>query len=193
MSLNDDASDAKELLDRWQAGDTGARDQLFALVFNELQNISSRLIHGEGAVSIAADDLLNEGVLRLIRLERMDWKNKAHFLAMAARTMRRVLVDRARARASNKRHHHAVTLITGFADSPMEQLDLDRLDKALVRLSQIDPQRANIVELRYFGGLSLEETAEVTELSVSTVKRSWRASRAWLQAAMEESRDWSEN
>ncbi|MFC6197665.1 ECF-type sigma factor [Ponticaulis profundi] len=191
--MTDTSGDMTQLLHKWQEGDSDAKNELFSRMYLELKRISSSLIVREGRISIVADDLLNEGVIRLIRLNRMDWQNRAHFLAMAARVMRRVLVDHARAQASAKRGHIAVTLVTGIGDAPQEQLDIDRLEKALVRLTQIDPQRAAIVELRYFGGLSLEETAEVVGISPSSVKRSWRASRAWLHAAMEESRDWSED
>ena len=100
--------------------------------------------------------------------------------------MRHVLVDHARARRSDKRAHHPVTLVTGIGDEPKSLLDLDRLDKALLRLNQIDPDRATIVEMRYFGGLSLEDIAEVTDQSVSSIKRSWRSTRVWLKLTMEE-------
>lgn len=175
-----------QLLIRWRNGDSAAQNEIFNELFSEMRRISASLISREGAISISADDLLNEGALRLIRIEDMDWQNRAHFLAMAARIMRRVLVDHARARRSNKRDHQPVTLVTGVGESAQHGLDLDRLDKALLRLNQIDPARASIVELRYFGGLSLEEIAEVTEQSVSTVKRSWRSARVWLQMAMED-------
>ena len=175
-----------QLLVRWNDGDREAQEAIFSRLFTEMRRISSSLVAREGAVSISADDLLNEGALRLIRIDDMDWQSRAHFLAMAARIMRRVLVDHARARRANKRAHQPVTLVTGIAGAPQALLDIDRLEKALLRLNQIDPARAGIVELRYFGGLSLEEIAEVTEQSVSTVKRSWRSARVWLQMAMEE-------
>lgn len=184
---------ATDLLIRWQDGDKEAENAVFTQLYAELQKIASRLIQQEGRASISADDLLGEGVIRLMSLNDMDWQSRAHFLAMAARVMRRILVDHARARNSHKRYHQPVTLITNVGGDTQEQLDLDLLDKCLIRLSQIDKDKAKIVELRYFGGLSLEETAEVTGLSTSTVKRSWRSSRAWLRAAMLEAKGWTED
>ena len=175
-----------QLLIRWRNGDEEAQNEVFEQLFNEMRRISSRLIAREAAISISTDDLLNEGALRLIKLSDISWQDRTHFLAMAARVMRRVLVDHARAKKSEKRVHHPVTLVTGIGDDAQSLLDLDRMDKALRRLSQVDADRATIVELRYFGGLSLEDIAEVTEQSVSTVKRNWRSARAWLKMAMEE-------
>lgn len=185
-------TETTKLLIRWRGGDEAAQNEIFNQLFDEMRRISSRLIAREGAISISADDLLNEGAMRLIKIEEIDWQSRAHFLAMAARIMRRVLVDHARAKASNKRAHQPVTLVTGVGDAAQNMLDLDRLDKALLRLNQIDPLRAGIVELRYFGGMSLEEVAEVTEQSVSSVKRSWRAARVWLQMAMEDDKSLGE-
>lgn len=150
----------------------------------ELRQISAALLRAERNASLATSDLVNEAVLRLIRLDRIEWNDKAHFLALAARAMRRVLVDHARAKASDKRQHEKVTLVTQVHGGGPEKIDLDQLDKALIRLHAIDPERAEIVELRYFGGLSLEEVAEVTGTSDSTVKRNWRVARAWLADAM---------
>lgn len=178
------AEEATMLLRAWRGGDLHARDRLFTLAYAELRQISAALLRAERRTSLATSDLVNEAVLRLMRMERIDWQDKAHFLALAARAMRRVLVDHARAKSSDKRQHDRVTLVTEVHGGGAEKLDLDRLDKALIRLHAIDPERAEVVELRYFGGLSLEEVAEVTGTSDSTVKRHWRVARAWLADAM---------
>jgi len=172
------------LLRQWRAGDLGARDALFTLLYSELNQISSALLRAERNASLSAGDLVNDAVIRLIQLEHIDWQDKAHFLALAARAMRRVLVDHARRKNADRRQHQKVTLVTDLGAGAPQRLELDALDKALIRLAVIDRQRAEIVELRYFGGLTLEEVADVLGISPATVKRSWRAARAWLLDAM---------
>ena len=175
---------AKLLLDAWRGGDIQARDDLFELVYRELLQISAALLRNERNTSLSTGDLVNEAVLRLMNLDRIDWVDRAHFLALSARAMRRALVDHARRKGSDKRRHDKVTLVTQIHGGGIEQIELDRLDKALIRLHVIDPERAEVVELRYFGGMSLDEVAEVTGVSDSTVKRSWRVARAWLVDAL---------
>ena len=170
---------------RWRDGDLAARDTLFRLLYSELAQISAALLRAERNASLAAGDLVNEAVIRLIQLERIDWQDKAHFLALAARAMRRVLIDHARRKNADRRQHEKVTLITNLGGDTPKRLELDALDKALIRLAVIDQQRAEIVELRYFGGLTLDEVADVLGTSPATVKRSWRAARAWLLDAMQ--------
>jgi len=121
-----------------------------------------------------------------MRINQIEWNDKAHFLALAARAMRRSLIDHARKKQSEKRRHEKVTLITNLGNEGMKRVELDRLEKALIRLSVIDKSKAEIVELRYFGGMTLEEISEVSGISVSSVKRSWRVARAWLLDAMKE-------
>ena len=178
--------DATELLRAWRAGDTGARDRLVALVYPELHAIADRQLRGERAQhTLQPTALVNEAYLRLSGLSRMDWQDRAHFVRMAARVMREVLVDHARRRDAAKRDGgHRVTL-TGL-DLPAEAADVDvvALDSALVRLEQIDADKARVVELRYFGGLTIEETAEALGISPATVKRHWTAARAWLFEAL---------
>lgn len=178
--------DATELLRAWRAGDTGARDRLVALVYPELHAIADRQLRGERAQhTLQPTALVNEAYLRLSGLSRMDWQDRAHFVRMAARVMREVLVDHARRRDAAKRDGgHRVTL-TGL-DLPAEATDVDvvALDSALVRLEQIDADKARVVELRYFGGLTIEETAEALGISPATVKRHWTAARAWLFEAL---------
>ena len=177
---------SKELLQSWRSGDTGARDQVFTLLYSELRQISAALLRAESNNSLSTADLVNEATLRLIRLDQIDWVDKSHFLALSARAMRRVLIDHARKKKSDKRQHHKVTLVPRLAGVE-QRLDIDQLEQALIRLVVIDAEKANIVELRYFGGMSLPEVSEVTGLSESTVKRHWRIARAWLLDAVQES------
>ncbi|MEM1149195.1 MAG: ECF-type sigma factor [Pseudomonadota bacterium] len=178
--------DANLLLKQWRGGDLTARDQLFEVLYEELRQISAALLRAESATSLSTGDLVNEAVIRLIRLDRIEWSDKTHFLAIAARAMRRALVDQARSKAANKRQHHKVTLLTQTDDQRLDRIDLDALDKALIRLAVIDEQKVAIIEMRYFGGLTIEEIAESTSLSEATVKRQWRVARAWLYSALNE-------
>ena len=181
---NCENTDIKSLLSAWRGGDEAARDRLFGVLYSELRKLSAVLLRGEGRVSLSTGDLVNEAVMRLIRLERIDWQDKAHFMALSARMMRRVLIDHARKKDSGKRQHQRVTLTTQIAGEVQETIDLLNLEQALSRLQVMDAKRAEIVEMRYFGGLSLEEIAEVMQVSPSTVQRGWRAARAWLRTAM---------
>ena len=183
--LND--QDAKLLLDAWQAGDLRARDQLFDRLYTELRKISATLLRGEGNISLTTGDLVNEAAMRVINSQSLELNDKAHFLALSARTMRRVLIDHARKHSANKRHHKKVTLVThlmGVQDS----IDIHLLENALLRLKVMNPERAKIVEMRYYGGMSIEEIATVMGCSASTIKRDWRVSRAWLLETLEELR-----
>jgi len=182
------AIDSNRLLAAWRSGDTDARDDLFNLLYRELRQVSAALLRAESNNSLSTGDLVNEATLRLIHLNQIDWVDKSHFLALAARAMRRILIDHARKKKSDKRHHHKVTLVTRL-EGVEQRLDIEVLEKALIRLSVIDEEKANIVELRYFGGLSLQEIAEVVSASESTVKRQWRVARAWLLDAMREGHD----
>lgn len=186
MSKLDD-QDAKALIEAWQAGDMDARDQLFERLYVELRKISANILRGEGQISLTTGDLVNEAVMRVINSQSLELNDKAHFLALSARTMRRVLIDHARKAGANKRHHKKVTLVThlmGMQDS----IDIHHLENALLRLKVMNPQRARIVEMRYYGGLSVEEIARVIGCSPSTVKRDWRVSRVWLLETLEDLR-----
>ncbi len=184
--------DAKGLLDAWQAGDSCARDELIERLYTELRQISGALLNREGGISLTTGDLVNEAVIRLIGLKHIDWQDKAHFMAMSARTMRRVLIDHARKKGANRRKHQKVTLVTHLMGGNQESIDINNLETALTRLQVIDEDRAKIVEMRYYGGLSLEEIAEVMGVSTSTVQRSWRVSRAWLLKALKDDRQHQE-
>ena len=174
------------LLKAWRGGSSAARDKLFEKLYNELRLVSAALLRNEGRVSLSTGDLVNDAAVRLIGLENIDWQNKAHFMALASRMMRRVLVDHARKKDANKRQHHKVTLVTNLNGNQTESINIQKLEHALVRLQAIDPVRAEIVEMRYYGGLSLEEIGVVVGMSASTIKRNWRASRAWLLGALED-------
>jgi len=174
------------LLKAWRDGDIAARDKLFTKLYHELRLVSAALLRNEGRVSLSTGDLVNDAAARLIKLEHIDWQDKAHFMALAARMMRRVLVDHARKKDADKRQHHKVTLVTHLAGDQTENINIQKLEHALLRLQAIDPVRAEIVEMRYYGGLSLEDIGAVVGMSPSTIKRNWRASRAWLLSAMED-------
>ncbi|KEO92114.1 hypothetical protein EH31_05450 [Erythrobacter longus] len=178
-----DVHTQETLLAAWRAGDSGARDALFDLLYVELRKISANLLRSEGDISLTAGDLVNEAVMRVIGTQKLSLNDKAHFLSLAALTMRRVLTDRARKNNAAKRHHYAVTLATEMVDVP-DQVDSWQLDDALQRLAAIDADRAKIVEMRYYGGMTIEQIAAATGQSESTVKRGWRVSRAWLLEAL---------
>ncbi|PHR20465.1 MAG: RNA polymerase subunit sigma [Sphingopyxis sp.] len=171
------------LLTKWQSGDVAARDHLFDLLYVELRKISASLLKGEGDISLTTGDLVNEAVMRVVGSDSIAINDRAHFLSLAALTMRRVLTDRARKNGSDKRHHYKVTLATEMIDMP-DHVDIYQLEDALDKLALIDADRAKIVEMRYYGGMSIEETARALGVSESSVKRSWRVSRAWLLEAL---------
>jgi RNA polymerase sigma factor (TIGR02999 family) len=170
------------LLADWSKEDPAARDALVAIVYKELQRLAHHYMQGERANhTLQTTALVNEAYLRLTDLTRMQWRDRAHFFAMAATLMRRVLVDHARDRARDKRGGGVV--FTALEDEPMaapSSIDALALDEALDRLAAIDPQHARIVELRYFAGLTIEETSEALRISPATVKREWTFARAWL-------------
>jgi len=175
---------AKSLLDSWRAGDMTARDQLFDMLYGELRKLSASLLNREGGISLTTGDLVNEAVIRLVNLNSIKWQDKAHFMALSSTMMRRVLIDHARSKNTDKRHHQKVTLITHSMGQP-ESVDIRNLENALLRLQAIDEDRARIVEMRYYGGMTLDDIAEVIGMSASSVKRSWRVSKAWLLSAMQ--------
>ncbi len=184
------SGDVTELLAAWRSGDTGARDRLVRVVYPELRALADRQMRGERPQhTLQPTALVNEAWLRLSGLDRIDWQDRAHFVRMAARLMREILVDHARRRDAAKRDGGQRVTLTGL-DLPAAENDLDvlALDTALARLEQIDADKARVVELRYFGGLSIEETAEAMQSSPATVKRHWQAARAWLFDALTERR-----
>jgi RNA polymerase sigma-70 factor, ECF subfamily len=178
--------DVTELLQQWSLGDRSAGEGLMAAVYDELHRQASRAMGRENPEhTLQATALVNEAYLRLIDQRRVQWRNRAHFFGVAAQIMRRILVDHARGRLAAKRGGgvHALTLgDVGGADEPNDtEVDILALHDALERLAALDPQQARIVELRYFGGLTIEDSAEALGVSAATVKRDWAVARAWLR------------
>jgi RNA polymerase sigma factor (TIGR02999 family) len=179
------------LLLAWGKGDEAAFDQLVPLVHDELHRIALRCMAGERAGhSLQATALVNEAYMRLVDAQRVRWQDRAHFLSMAARMMRRVLVDIARAKGYQKRGGGAVRVtFDELAIAPAEPgHDLVALDDALQALVRVDARKSQVIELRFFGGLSVEETAEALGVSVDTVMRDWKLGRAWLLRELTEGR-----
>jgi RNA polymerase sigma factor (TIGR02999 family) len=179
-----DAHEVTELLVAWSDGDEQALDRLAPLVQAELHRLARRYMSRErGDHLLQTSALINEAYLRLIDWKSARWQNRAHFFGVAAQMMRRILVDHARAHEAEKRggEFQKLSLDENLdaAGAPRD-VNLVALDDALNRLAEMDPQKSKIVELRFFGGLSVEETAEVLGVSAPTVKRQWRMAKAWL-------------
>ena len=176
-------SDITALLHAHAAGDAAALEQLLPRVYGELRRIARiRLRRERSGHTLAATDLVHEAYLKLLPVERVDWRSRAHFFAIASRAMRNVLVDHAVRRGAVKRGAGATALTLEDHDAASEQPldDLIALSEALTRLEQLDARQARVVECRYFGGLTLEETAEALKTSPATVSRDWTFARAWL-------------
>ena len=148
----------------------------------ELTQIAAARLRGERNSSLSTGDLINDAVMRLIQAERIDVNDRAHLIALASRMMRNILVDHARLRATDKRHHHKVELCTRVEGE--QRFDLNSLDAALIRLKAIDADLSHLVEMRYFGGMTVEDIGEVTGHSRATVNRRWATARAWLADAL---------
>ena len=170
------------LLARWQAGDEESLRHLMPLVYNELRRLAHRDLRNERPNhTLQSTALVHEAYLRLANQEPMRFENRAHFLAVCAQLMRQILVQYARRRKATKRDAgYKVTLDDATEPVESQSVDLAALDDALMELAKLDPQQSRIVELRYFGGLSIEETAHVIGISPATVKRHWITARVWL-------------
>ena len=176
-------ADVTELLRAWCAGDRAALDRLVPLVSSELHDLAHRYMRREpSGHTLQTTALVNEAYLRLIDASKVQWQDRAHFFAISANLMRRILVDHARARGYKKRGGGATRseLDEGQIPTPEPGADVVALDEAIDALAAFDPQAARIVELRFFGGLNVEETAEVIGVSPRTIKREWAAARVWL-------------
>ena len=176
-------ADLTGLLQAWSQGDADALARLAPLVHCELRNMARRMLAGEGrAADWQPTDLLHESYVRLLDWRVVRWQNRAHFFATTARMMRRVLVDAARARQAAKRDPGAEVLSLDHVDVAAPQLPVDvvALEGALERLAAVDARPSQVVELRFFGGFSVEETAEALGISVRTVINDWNTARAWL-------------
>jgi RNA polymerase sigma factor (TIGR02999 family) len=184
-------SDVSSLLRAWNEGQSGALDQLTPIVYDELRRLARHYMRGEKpGHSLQATALVHEAYTRLVDYKRMQWQNRAHFFAVSAQIMRRILVEHAR-RHNVKRgagiRHVALdeTAIVRRGEDP----DLVALDDAMNALAAIDPRKVRVVEMRFFGGLSVEETAEVLKVSPVTVKRDWKAARIWLYRELSREQD----
>ncbi len=175
------------LLVAWGEGDTVALDQLMPLVYEELHRLAHQCMSRERpGHTLQTSGLVNEAYLRLVDQKNIHWQNRAHFFVIAARLMRRILVDYARKRGYAKRGGDArrVPLDEALIVSAERAADVVALDEALKSLAEIDPRKSQIVELRFFGGLSIEETAEVLAVSPGTIMREWTLAKAWLKRAV---------
>jgi RNA polymerase sigma factor (TIGR02999 family) len=184
----DPSEEVTGLLRAWRRGDDRARDALIDRVYSHLRRLASaQLRHERAGHSFAATDLVHEAYLRLIDQTRVDWRDRAHFFGLAATTMRRVLVDRARRRGRKKRGADALRsglTIAAAAPLPAPEVDLLDLDRALERLAAESPRAARVVEMRWFAGLEILEIGELLEISPATVSRDWEFARAWMQAEL---------
>lgn len=174
--------DVTVLLGQFAANESPAQSALFEAIYPELTAIATRHLAREShEIELEPHALVHEAYLRMLELERITWQDRAHFLAAAAGTMRRVLIDAARRRGAHKRDGGLRITLTGlYLRGHTQTTDMQSLHEALARLAEVHPEHARLVELRYFGGLSLEELAEVLGRSPATVKRSWSVARAWL-------------
>jgi RNA polymerase sigma factor (TIGR02999 family) len=171
-----------ELLVDWANQDPAARERLVPVVYDELRRLARHYMRGERAGhTLQTTALVNEVYLRLAGIDKLQWRDRAHFFAMAATLMRRVLVDYARQRGREKRGGGVtVTSLDAHEIAAQPAVDVIALDQALERLSSVDPQQSRVVELRFFAGLSVEETAEALGISPATVKRDWATAKLWL-------------
>lgn len=180
-----EGDDEARLFAAWRKGDEAAGDRLFERLYGDLANIASSLLRRERSdISLATGDLINEAVVRLLGAAALDVTDRAHLLRLSARVMRRVLLDAAQRKARRKRKGANITLRPSQDGAGAANIDLVTLDHALRRLHVIDPVRAEIVTMRYFGGMTIEEIAAALGVSRETVKRSWSAARLWLEEAI---------
>ena len=176
------------LLQAWAGGDHGALERLTPLVYGELRRMARRYMHQRvNGNTLQPTALVNEAYLRLVAVDGLCWQNRTHFFAVSANIMRRILVDGARARYTAKRGGNAgrVDLNESVDGIPQRAGELVALDEALAALEKVDERKARVVEMKFFGGLSVEETAEVLRISPRSVMRDWNLARAWLMREME--------
>jgi len=177
------AHEVTRLLQAWSEGDEGALQDLMPLVYSELHRLARRYMAGErSGHTLQTSALVNEAYLRLVDVKKVNWQNRAHFFGIAAQLMRRILVDFARSRRSLKRGGDAptISLEEGLIVTSARGADVVALDDALRTLAAMDPRRSRVVELRFFGGLSAEEAAEVLKVSPETVMHDWTLAKVWL-------------
>jgi RNA polymerase sigma factor (TIGR02999 family) len=183
MTPSGPSAEITRLLRAWGNGDQAALDRLTPVVYDELRRMARRYMHRErDGHTLQTTALVNEAYLRLVDVTHVDWQDRAHFFAVSAQMMRRILVDAARARASSKRGGQAVRAeLDEIPDlSSGRDREIVAIDDALEALAALDPRKARVIELRFFGGLSVEETAEVLKISPQSVLRDWKLAKAWL-------------
>lgn len=181
MSPTDDRA-ITLMLKRWQSGDDKALERMVPVVYDELQRLASRQLHRDYGATLQPTELVAEAYMQLVDVERVDWKSRAHFYSMAARIMRRVLVQRYRRREADRRGggRTVLTLAPNHGAGDPQTLSLDALEEALSELERLDPRQAEIVTLKFFGGLTAKEIAQALDIFEPTVKRDWAAARIWL-------------
>jgi len=180
-------NEVTQLLLAWSQGDRSALEELIPLVYDELHKMARRyMIREQAAHTLQTTALVNEAYLRMVDMRKVQWQNRAHFFAVSAQLMRRILVDFARSRNYQKRGggKRKVTLDDALEVSPRQDADLVLLDDALNALAVVDDRKRKVVELRFFGGLTVEETAHVLEVSSDTVMRDWKMAKVWLLREM---------
>jgi RNA polymerase sigma-70 factor (ECF subfamily) len=184
------------MLRAWRSGDKSALDELMPLVYNELRRLAHRYMNKEKAGhTLQTTALVNEAYLRIVGLERIEWQDRAHFFAISANLMRRILVDFARSRGYQKRGRDLkkISLDESILVSPEPGAEVIRIDEALSALAEFDARKARVVELRFFGGMTEDEAAEVLHVSRETVKRDWRLARNWLLCELSDGADRNES
>ena len=182
--------DVTQLLKAWSGGDQQALNELMPTLYAEIRKLAGSYLRRERPDhTLQATALVNEAYMRLVDQRAVQWQNRAHFFGIAAQIMRRILVDHARMQKAEKRGsgQNPILLDEALEVAAERQLDFVAVDDALKTLAELDSRQAQIVELRFFGGLSIEETAEVTKLSPATIKREWASARAWLRRELERS------
>ncbi len=182
--------DVSNLLRAWREGDDAALDKLVPRVHDELHRLAHLYMRRERADhTLQTTALVNEAFMRLVDTRQVDWRDRAHFFAVSSKLMRRILVDSARKRHFQKGSGtmQRVSLDEALVLLPQPEMDFEKLDDALNALSEFDPRKAKVVEMRFFGGLSTEETAEVLGISAETVKRDWKVAKVWLLKELRDS------
>ncbi len=176
------ADEVTRLLNEMSAGDETSPDKLLEIVYDDLRRLAGAYMQNERSDhTLQATALVHEAYMRLVDWKNVSWQNRAHFFSVAAEVMRKVLIDHARARHAKKRNGHKLVLDEAISLPDRRPIDLIALDEALQSLDELDPRQAKIVELRFFGGLSIEETAYILKISESTVRREWTFAKAWFQ------------
>ena len=185
--MNNSRVEVTRLLQQWSVGRQDALDELLPAIYDELRRLATAYLRRERPDhTLQATALVHEAFLKLVDQRSVQWQNRAHFFGIAAQAMRRILVDHARAHVASKRGsgERPLSLDEAVVVGPGIDVDVLALDEALTRLADLDPQQARVVELRFFGGLTMDETAEVLHISPATVGREWTLAKAWLYAAL---------